>query len=286
MHPSAPFTTEPVPAALEIGEEQLQLIQRLLLERKGFRLDGYKDKCIRRRISIRVRATHSPSADDYCALLQSGDAELDRLLKVLTIHVSQFYRNPPTFEKLKQDVLPALLELCRQEGRETFKAWSVGCAGGEEPYTLAMVLRGLMPAVPGLRAELLATDIDASVLAAARQGRYVEERLADLPPSLRDAHFTLHDGRYQLNSEILLMVSFRQADIFATDAYEECDLILCRNVLIYFERAQQERIIDNFARVLRPGGILVLGKSETLFGDNRRSFQTICPVERIYRVIK
>ncbi len=285
MLPSEPFTIEPASSAVEIGEEQLLVIQRLLLEHRGFRLDGYKDKCIRRRISIRIRATHSASADDYCTLLHSSGDELDRLLKVLTIHVSQFYRNPPTFEKLKQDVLPFLMRLCRQEGR-AFKAWSVGCAGGEEPYTLAMVLRELMPAVPGLGVELLATDIDSAVLAAARKGSYVEERLAELPPPLRDAHFTQHEGRYQLSREIQQMVSFVQADIFDTDSYQESDLILCRNVLIYFERAQQERIIHNFARVLRPGGILVLGKSETLFGENRRSFQTICPVERIYRVVK
>lgn len=285
MPPLEPIIVEPVSNVAEIGEEHLLVIQRLLLEQRRFRLDGYKDKCVRRRISIRIRATHSASADAYCALLQTSEAELDRLLKVLTIHVSQFYRNPPTFEKLKQDVLPVLMRLRRQEGR-SLKVWSVGCAGGEEPYTLAMVLRDLMPAVAGIDIELLATDIDTSVLDAARQGSYVEERLADLPQSLRDAYFTLHEGRYRLSREIVQMVSFRQADIFNTDAYEECDLILCRNVLIYFERAQQERIIRNFARVLRPGGILVLGKSETLFGENRRLFHTICPVERVYRVQK
>lgn len=281
MPVSAPHT----PPVAEIGEEELLVIQRLLLEQRGFRLDGYKDKCVRRRISIRIRANHCATAREYCTLLQESEVELDRLLKVLTIHVSQFYRNPPTFEKLKNEVLPSLMRRCRQE-RTPLRLWSVGCAGGEEPYTLAMVLRDLMPFFPGTDVEIVATDIEAQVLAAARQGSYVEERLAELPPPFRDAYFTPEAGRYKLKSEILQMVSFHQADMFDTDAYEECDLILCRNVLIYFERVQQERIIRNFARVLRPGGILVLGKSETLFGENRRLFQTICPVERIYRVNK
>ncbi len=283
---SAPHTTQPVPPVIEIGEEELLVIQRLLKEQRGFRLDGYKDKCVRRRISIRIRANHCATVREYCTLLQENEVELDRLLKVLTIHVSQFYRNPPTFEKLKNDVLLSLMRLRSQEGRAALRAWSVGCAGGEEPYTLAMVLRDLMPSIPGIDVEIVATDIEAMVLAAARQGSYVEERLAELPPPFRNAYFTQQADRYQLKPEILQMVSFRQSDIFDTDAYEECDLILCRNVLIYFERVQQERIIRNFARVLRPGGILVLGKSETLFGENRRLFQTICPVERIYRVIK
>ncbi|TWJ33446.1 CheR family methyltransferase [Geobacter argillaceus] len=283
---SAPHTTQPVPPVIEIGEEELLVIQRLLKEQRGFRLDGYKDKCVRRRISIRIRANHCATVREYCSLLTESEVELDRLLKVLTIHVSQFYRNPPMFEKLGNDVLPSLMRLRSQEGRVALRVWSVGCAGGEEPYTLAMVLRDLMPSIPGIDVEIVATDIEAMVLAAARQGSYVEERLAELPPSFRNAYFTQQADRYQLKPEILQMVSFRQADMFDTDAYEECDLILCRNVLIYFERVQQERIIRNFARVLRPGGILVLGKSETLFGENRRLFQAICPVERIYRVVK
>lgn len=285
MSLSAPHTIAPVPPVAEIGEEELLVIQRLLREQRGFRLDGYKDKCVRRRISIRIRANHCATAQEYCTLLQENEVELDRLLKVLTIHVSQFYRNPPTFEKLKNEVLPSLMRRCRQE-RTPLRAWSVGCAGGEEPYTLAMVLRDLMPSIPGVEVEILATDIESQVLSAARQGSYVEERLAELPPPFRNSYFVRQADRYQLKPEILQMVSFHQADMFDTEVYEECDLILCRNVLIYFERVQQERIIRNFARVLRPGGILVLGKSETLFGENRRIFQTICPVERIYRVIK
>lgn len=286
MPPPELHTIEPVSPAVEIDEEELLVIQRLLLQHRGFRLDGYKDKCVRRRISIRIRANHCATAQEYCTLLQESEVELDRLLKVLTIHVSQFYRNPPTFEKLKNDVLPSLMSLRSLEGRAGIRVWSVGCAGGEEPYTLAMILCDLMTSIPGIGVEILATDIEAMVLAAASQGSYVEEKLAELPPSLRNAYFTLQAGRYQLKPEILQMVSFRQADMFDTDAYEECDLILCRNVLIYFERSQQERIIRNFARVLRPGGVLVLGKSETLFGENRRLFHIICPVERIYRVIK
>lgn len=282
---SAPHLIEPVTNVIEIGEEELLVIQQLLLQHRGFRLDAYKDKCVRRRISIRIRANHCATAQEYCTLLQENEVERDRLLKVVTIHVSQFYRNPTTFEKLKNEVLPSLMGRCRQE-RTPLRAWSVGCAGGEEPYTLAMVLHDLMPSIPGIDVEILATDIESQVLAAARQGSYVEERLAELPAPFRNTYFIRQADRYQLKPEILQMVSFRQADMFDTDTYEECDLILCRNVLIYFERGQQERSIRNFARVLRPGGILVLGKSETIFGENRRLFQTICPVERIYRVIK
>ena len=279
------FTVPPTtPSVIEIGEEELLVIQQLLLEQRGFRLGGYKDKCVRRRISIRIRASHCATAHEYCSLLENDEAELDRLLKVLTIHVSQFYRNPPTFEKLLGEVLPPLMRRCLQDGRTTFKVWSVGCAGGEEPYTLAMVLRQLMPSIPGIDVAILATDIEDSVLAAAREGSYIPERLAELPLLFRDAYFTPQGDRYQLKPEILQMVSFRRADIFDADAYEECDLILCRNVLIYFQRAEQERIIRNFARILRPDGILVLGKSETLIGENRRLFQAVCPVERIYRV--
>jgi chemotaxis protein methyltransferase CheR len=203
-------------------------------------------------------------------------------VKVLTIHVSQFFRNPPTFEKLRSDVLPHLFERCR-EGGTALRLWSVGCAAGEEPYSLAITLRTCFAdAMETVPVSIVATDVDADVLERARDGVYGEDRLAGVDPLLRARYFEERNGRFFLCDEIRRMVTFRKGDLFHVDEYPSCDLILCRNVLIYFERSQQERIIKGFARALPLGGILVLGKSETLVGESRRLFRTICPVERIY----
>jgi len=270
---------------LEISNDEFECIRDTLNELRQFNLDIYKDKCVKRRIAIRVRATSCSSAAEYCDLLRRRDAEVDKLLKVLTIHVSQFFRNRSAFEKLRLEIIPYLFSIARQEGRPELHCWSVGGANGEEPYRLAMILadpfRDEMRQIP---CRISGTDVDEETLRAAREACYVEERLLELPESYKDRYFREISGKFQLGEEIRNMVVFNQGDISHGNVYQGCDLILCRNMLIYFERQQQEMVLRNFAGILRPGGVLVLGKSESLFGECRRYFQTICPVERIYRV--
>ncbi|KAF0219775.1 MAG: chemotaxis protein methyltransferase [Geobacteraceae bacterium] len=270
----------------DISTETFEVIQRALKNLKNFNLDIYKDKCIKRRIAIRIRATHSNTAEEYCNLLHQNEGELDCLLKVLTIHVSQFYRNPPTFEKLHSEIFPYLFTRCNREGRDGLKLWSVGCSSGEEPYTVALILKDFFAdEMTQHQVTILATDVDAGILDVAQKGIYVEERLVGAPQQIKTRWFSMQGGKYHLAPEIKEMVTFRQSDLFDIDSFPESDLILCRNVLIYFERWQQEKIISRFADILGKGGILILGKSETLFGENRRRFQTVCPVERIYKVM-
>ena len=282
---STPTNMEPASSS-DISPEAYEMIRRIMKDSRGFILDSYKDKCIKRRVAIRVRATHSASAEAYADLLLKDGDEVDRLLKVLTIHVSQFFRNPPTFDKLRTQIFPFLFTLPGINGNEELSIWSVGCASGEEPYTLALILKHFFPEeLEKLRVTILATDVDAGILDVARVGIYGEERLMEVPEPLRQEYFVQRDGKFQLASEIRTLVEFRQADLADSETFPDCDLIVCRNVLIYFERQQQETILNGFADRLRPGGILVLGKSETLVGETRRRFQTVCPVERIYRVV-
>lgn len=270
----------------DISSEAFETIGKILKNLKGFNLYCYKDKCIKRRISIRIRATHSKTAEAYCELLLNSEPELELLLKVLTIHVSHFFRNPPTFEKLKNDIFPELFTRCNNEGRRDLRLWSVGCAGGEEPYTLALILKDTFDAeMKGVNVSILATDVDTGTLEVARRAAYSEDRLLEMSESMKTRYFDRRESKYHLLPEIKKLVTFRQSDLYDTSTYVMSDLILCRNVLIYFERSQQEKILEGFADVLPRGGILVLGKSETLVGNSRRRFKTICPVERIYQAL-
>ena len=282
MNPPSVDTPQPAAGDPVCSEASFRQLQRILKDRRRFNLESYKDKCMKRRIAIRVRATRCGTCEEYAALVERDGHELDRLVKVLTIHVSQFFRNPPTFEKLRSDVIPHQFDRCRAADT-ALRIWSVGCAAGEEPYSLAIMLREYfaeeMAEVP---VSIVATDVDDDVLGRARDGVYGEDRLTGIEPSLRERYFAERAGQFFLRDEIRRMVTFRKGDLFHVDEYPPCDLILCRNVLIYFERSQQERIIRGFAQALPLGGILVLGKSETLVGETRRLFQTICPVERIY----
>jgi chemotaxis methyl-accepting protein methylase len=130
---------------------------RILLAKRGFDLAMYKDRCVKRRVATRVRARGFSEPRPYLALLERDEAELDALLAALTIHVTQFFRNPSTFALLEQQVLPALLHRVQAEGRQKLRLWSVGCASGEEPYSLALLMRELAP--PEVKVDILGTDI-------------------------------------------------------------------------------------------------------------------------------
>ena len=269
--------------SLEVGDDALAEINLVLETRRNFSMSVYKDKCMKRRIAIRMRSCHCHDTAIYCNLLRQSDQELDLLKKTLTIHVSQFFRNPSMFEKLKTVVFPYLF---RQTGAELkrLRLWSLGCAGGEEAYSLGILLREYF--AQELRQtpiEIRAFDIDADILKAAVVAEYNEDRLKELPVLFRGRYFAPKGPRMQLSANIREMVTFHQQNIMDIETLEPCDMALCRNTLIYFTRPDQEKILRGIAHILPPGGILVLGKSETLVGDVRRLFTTVCPVERIYR---
>lgn len=269
----------------DIADDELAEIGMILEMRRNFSLSAYKDKCMKRRIAIRMRSSRCGDAAAYCNLLRQSEQELDLLQKALTIHVSQFFRNPTMFEKLRREVLPLLYKSCA-EGKMPLRIWSLGCAGGEEAYSLAILLREYFARDLRQTATIIdATDIDDDTLRAARKAEFNEDRLKELSGELRSRYFNPSGSRMRLSETISEMVTFYREDITAVEKFKPCNLVLCRNTLIYFTRPDQEKILHGVADVLPVGGILVLGKSETLVGDVRRRFSTACPVERIYRRI-
>ncbi|MDW7643983.1 MAG: protein-glutamate O-methyltransferase CheR [Desulfuromonadales bacterium] len=265
----------------EFPEREFAELTDFLRETRGFNLEMYKDQCIKRRIATRVRARGFDNAAAYLDLLRRQPEEADTLLAALTIHVSQFFRNPSTFVLLEKKVLPDLLASPAAPGRRELRLWSVGCAGGEEPYSLAILLAGLLK--EGMRARILGTDVSEAVLERARQGIFDAQRLAEVPAALREQCFEPAGGQYRLREPFRRLVSFRHHNILADSACPKVDLIMCRNVLIYFSREEQEKILLRFADSLPPGGVLVLGKSETLLGKSRNCFEPESLSERIYR---
>lgn len=265
----------------DFNDDEFDRIRQLLLEKRGFDLGMYKDQCIRRRIASRVRACGLRRAEDYIDLLELKDEELDALLSAVSIHVSQFFRNPHIFSLLEKDILPKLVKTAMQSPARRLNIWSVGCAAGEEPYSLALLLDELAPAE--LQVEILGTDISPSVLVQAETGRFEPHRLTEVPAESRDRYFA-DEGRYlRLCERMRSKVKFAEHNILSAPDYPSADLILCRNVMIYFSREDQERILKKFSEVLAPGGALVLGNTESILGDSRQWFSPIYPAERIYR---
>jgi chemotaxis protein methyltransferase CheR len=264
----------------ELPDAAFDAIIEQLRTRRQFDLGAYKDRCIRRRITKRLRSSGARSVAGYLELL-AGDDELDALLATLSVHVSQFFRNPDTFLALERDVLPDLCRRAREAGRHDLRLWSVGCASGEEPYSLALLIDELAPA--GLSVSILGTDVSEPILDSARAACYEPARLAEVPPAVLARYFSLDGGFYHLHERVRTMVRFERHNIMTATRFPAADLVLCRNVLIYFTREEQARILARFAAALPEGGVLVLGRAETLVGRERLLFRTEFPTERIYR---
>jgi chemotaxis methyl-accepting protein methylase len=265
-------------------DAEFAALSRQIARGAGLTLEVYKDKCVRRRIAVRMRACGVHTYADYQALLERSPREYDLLRDALTINVTRFYRNADTWSVLRREVIPALVD----RGRREFRAWSAGCSSGEEPYTLAMLVTehleqaGRSDALERTRIE--ATDIDRICLERARAGIYRREMLSELPPELMSAYFQPDGADLRVVDRVRRLVTLTELDLGRhRPLRRDYHLILCRNVVIYFDRATQERLFQLFTDALAPGGYLVLGKVETLFGAARERLQLVDPRERIYR---
>lgn len=264
----------------ETDAAELADLKRLIKRRVGFHCDGYKEKCLRRRIAVRMRARGVHSYADYAQLLERDRSEYERLVDALTINVSKFYRNPDVWQVVVERVLPDLY--ARPD--PVLNVWSAGTAGGEEAYTISMVIRDYAAAhneSPD-RFRIVGTDIDRESLGFAERAEYSDYAMGDIDAAVRDRWFD-HDGVYRLRPDARQNVSFGTLDLIR-DAYPSNQhLILCRNVIIYFERSIQEELFRRFHEALVPGGYLVLGKVEALFGSASGLFEIVANRQRVFR---
>jgi chemotaxis methyl-accepting protein methylase len=258
-------------------------LMRKISDAAGLALDVYKDKCIRRRIAVRMRACGVHTYTDYIRVLDRTPAERERLRDALTINVTRFFRNPETWSRLERELIAG-----GWRGERPLRCWSAGCASGEEAYTLAIVAAEICRAdghperLDAVHVD--ATDVDRLSLARARDASYRAEALVELPPHLRPRYFEAQGAELRLVERIRRRVTVLRRDLTREPPPGRgYHLIACRNVVIYFDRPMQERLFAQFADALAPGGLLVLGKVETLFGPARARLAPVDPRERIFR---
>lgn len=259
------------------NQDQFEALLQLVLKEKGLDCRQYKICYLKRRINVRMRATQQNTYQAYRKFLERDAEEYDRLLDRLTINVSQFYRDPGVYQQIKQVVLPAWRR------NLSVRVWSAGCANGEEPYSLAILLREELPKL--CQVKVLATDIDPICLERARKGVYKARALATLPEDFIPRYFRQENDDWVIKPELQRRIDFKRHDLTGPIPGGPFDLVVCRNVLIYFVRALQEKLFREFHRCLAPGGFLILGKTETLLGEMRNKYQTLNIRERIYQRI-
>jgi len=244
------------------------------IERRGLSVSSYKEPCLRRRLAVRMRARNVHTYLDYARVLDTAPDEFDLLLDALTINVTKFFRNPETYAALRERVVPPLVA----SGRP-LAVWSAGCASGEEAYSLAI----LFHSGGARRVRVDATDLDPGALAFLERGEYPASAVEEVPPQQLGAYFS-GGPPWRVGEAARRIVRPIRHDLTRDAApAPPYDLVVCRNVVIYFDRPTQEALFERFFAALAPGGWLLLGKVETLFGRSRSLFVTEDARERLFR---
>jgi chemotaxis protein methyltransferase CheR len=249
-------------------------------------LNLYKDPYIGRRIQVRMRATQTVTTDEYLDFAEKNPVEYKKLVSALTINVTRFFRNEETFGKIRELVLPGVIRNHHERGGRRINILSVGCATGEEPYSVAILfLEYFQRFGEPCDLRVIGTDIDKRALFYALKGVYGVEKVQDLPKDILKRYFIRTERGYQIAPVVRNKVIFIKKDVFTYKMYNRFDLILARNILIYFLRSYQEMIVESFSRQLVRGGFLVLGRAESLAGRTRQLFEPVSVPDRIYRKI-
>ena len=250
---------------------EFQLFRDYIVQHSGIHFDEKRLSTLEVSLLARMSIKNLGNFREYYRLLKAepeGENEFRELLSLLTINETSFFRNPPHFDILRNDILPDLITE-RSQGDRTLKIWSAGCSTGEEPYSIAMVVRDLIPRVSNFRIEIWGTDIDKRALWAAQRAVYSERALRNMAKEYRARYFRpVTSNKYELDKSIRNMVTFSYANLAKDTAplsiAGSCDVIFCRNVIIYFDPQTTRRVISTFHDSVRPGGYLFVGHSETL----------------------
>jgi len=280
---AAAAPVQPVPAGDTTPLPALSAILALLHQQTRHDLTLYKPSTLVRRIARRMAVHGLDTMEAYAALLRENPQEVELLFKELLIGVTAFFRDPEVWQDLQDTVLPALLARRSGEGKR-LRAWVVGCSTGEEAYSLAMAFTECVEAQPEFAAcqlQVFATDLGADAIAVARRGHYPAAIARDLSPQRLARFFTDRAGGYQIDASLREMVLFAQHDVILDPPFTRLDILSCRNLMIYFGAALQQRLVPLFHYSLRPGGVLLLGGSETV-GRAQALFRPLHLKSRLY----
>jgi chemotaxis methyl-accepting protein methylase len=265
-----------------LAENDVLRLRRLLGDSHGVDLSYYTESFLTRRVSARMRQVKAATPGDYLQLLETDPVELRALLAALTINVTEFFRDAAVYEALRKNVIPKILA----SGRKRIAAWSAGCATGQEAYTLAMTLDEALSTREGASYVVYASDISPRQLEAAEAATYPTDAVKCVPARYGRRYFApVGADRIEILPSLKSNVRFFQHDLSAALPTPAIgfDLILCRNVMIYFASDVKPKIFETFQRLMTPGGYLVLGGTEVILND--RLFRVVDPANKIYQAV-
>ena len=255
-----------------------QKLKRLLNETVGLDCNGYRDEYLKRRFAVRLNATGTNTYSRYARYLKKNPSEFDLVLNDLTINYTTFFRDRDVYVYLERTLLPKLFK------SNSVRIWSAGCATGEESYSLAILVHKLLgEKLPNYQVTIFASDLDKNVLAKAVKGKYTRKQLNGIGPSLIEEYFSSNGTSYRVKDSVKQLVRFEKHDLMKLPSRKGFDLILCRNVMIFFSKESQQQIHMYFYNSLRDEGYLVIGKSEILSGEPNKKFSCADVNCRVYQ---
>jgi len=227
-------------------------------------LADYKEKQMKRRIESLIRRNGLNDYDSYFKLLTDSSGHLKEFLDYITINVSEFFRNPTQWSILENDILPELFSK-----KKRLKIWSSACASGEEPYSIALLLAKM--GILG-NTDIIATDIDIKALEQAKLGTYPQKNTVNVPVQLLEKYFTKNNDMFTLKEEIKKRIDFNMLNLLNDRFPQECDLILCRNVMIYFTEEAKDKLYKKFHDALADEGVFFVGSTEQIISPQKYGF--------------
>ncbi len=253
-----------------MDEKDWEAFKKKLKAKTEIDLDLYKEPQMKRRIGNLVTRANLNSFVEYFDQVAKDKDEFAGFIEYLTINVSEFFRTPDKFGKLETEVIPDLLKRS-----PTLNIWSAGCSIGAEAYSLTMILKDL---TPGKKHRILATDLDIEIIAKAKAGIYSDNELKALNPKRKEKYFEkLPDGKFAIKDEIKQCVEFKRHNLLKDPFEKNFDLILCRNVVIYFTEEAKDQLYRNFFASLKPGGILFVGATEAILNSRKMGYVNYQP---------
>jgi len=260
---------------------------RILIHKyKGFDISHYKDSYIERRLNTRMNLTKRDDLKSYIELLRNNPEEFNKLIDALTVNVTEFFRNTETFAALETDIVPKILQNKETDSRDIIKVWSAGSSSGEETYTLAILfLEALRKAGKKYDLMVYGTDIDRKSIIKSKSGIYESNKVSGIRKDLLNRYFEEHGNEYRIKPFVKEHVKFSYLDL-TSDCVQNLatyELILCRNVTIFFTMDVKRSLFMKFCQMLRKDGYLITGKNEAITGKVVDYLENVNLSERIYK---
>ncbi len=253
-----------------MNDQEYSLLKNKILKLTNLDINSYKAQQMRRRLDAYVAKQNYPSVAAFCNMLEQNREKQREILDYMAINVSEFFRDAVHFNNLRISILPALLADSRR-----LNIWSAACSCGQEPYSLAMILDEL---TPGVQHRIVATDIDESALKQARNGGpYIPYDIRNVEKKILEKYFTLQNSSYMVADNIKSRIIFKHHNLLNDPFEQNFDLIICRNVIIYFSESVRDSLYIKFRDSLKPNGILFLGGSEVVLKPAQQGYSMLSP---------